>query len=71
MSEPQIVTIRGFIETTAEIIREMHRTSHPVFITSHGRFTAMLIPLKDGEVEKRVLAEMAREIADRTAGEEP
>ena len=41
---------------------EIEETGKPAFITRHGRFVAIIKPLPPGQVESRVLAEMAREI---------
>ena len=48
---------------------EVEKTGKPAFITRHGRFVAMITPLAAGQVESRVLAEMAREIANRAQDE--
>jgi antitoxin (DNA-binding transcriptional repressor) of toxin-antitoxin stability system len=44
---------------------EIETTGKTAFITRHGRFIAIITPLAPGQVESRVLAEMAREIGKR------
>lgn len=64
-----VYTMRDLNQRTAIIIREIEKTCKPALITRHGRFIAMITPLAHGLVESRVLAEMAREIADRDKDE--
>ena len=64
-----VYTMRDLNQQTASIMREIEKTGKPAFITRHGQFVAMITPLAPGQVESRVLAEMAREIADRTQDE--
>ena len=60
--EPLVYTMRDLNQQTARIMSEIENSGKPAFITSHGRFVAMITPLTPGQVESRVLAEMAREI---------
>ena len=60
-SAPLLYTMRDLNQRTAAIIAEIEATGRPAFITRHGRFIAQITPL-NGEVETRVLTEMAREI---------
>jgi len=64
-----VFTMRDLNQRTARIMSEVERTGKPAFITRHGRFVAMITPLAAGQVESRVLAEMAREIVTRAQGE--
>ena len=59
--EPLIYTMRDLNQQTARIMAEIEKSGRPAFITRHGRFVAIITPLA-GEVESRVLAEMAREL---------
>jgi prevent-host-death family protein len=62
-----VYTMRDLNQRTASIIGEVEKTGKPAFITKHGRFVAKITPLAPGHVESRVLAEMAREIAENRA----
>ncbi len=62
MTEPLIFTMRDLNQHTARVMAGIEQSGKPALITRHGRFIAMITPLS-GEVESRVLAEMAREIA--------
>jgi antitoxin (DNA-binding transcriptional repressor) of toxin-antitoxin stability system len=66
--DPLVYTMRDLNQEPARIISEIETAGKPGFITRHGRFVAMITPLAAGQVESRVLAEMAREIGERTAG---
>jgi prevent-host-death family protein len=63
-----VYTMRDLNQQTARIMNEIEKTGQPAFITKHGRFVAIITPLAPGQVESRVLAEMAREIASRSRG---
>lgn len=63
--EALVYTMRDLNQQTARIMSEIEKTGKPAFITRHGRFVAMITPLAAGQVESRVLAEMAREIVKR------
>jgi antitoxin (DNA-binding transcriptional repressor) of toxin-antitoxin stability system len=64
--EPVLVfSMRDLNQQTARIMSEIERTGKTAFITKHGRFVATITPLEPGQIESRVLAEMAREIAKR------
>jgi prevent-host-death family protein len=58
-----VYSMRDLNQQTARIMSEVEKTGKPAFITKHGRFVAVIRPLAHGQVESRVLAEMAREIA--------
>jgi prevent-host-death family protein len=60
-----VYTMRDLNQHTASVMREIEKTGKPAFITKHGRFVAIISPLESGQVESRVLAEMAREIGKR------
>lgn len=62
VDEAQVYTMRELNQRTAEVIREIGEHKAPAFITKHGRFVAMITPLQPGQVESRVLAEMARQL---------
>jgi prevent-host-death family protein len=62
-----VYTMRDLNQRTAVIMSQVEKTGKPAFITRHGRFVAMITPLAPGQVESRVLAEMAREIGEPRA----
>ena len=64
-----VYTMRDLNQQTAPSW-PIEKTGNPAFITRHGRFVAIITPLAPGKVESRVLAEMARELANR-ADDEP
>jgi prevent-host-death family protein len=64
-----VYTMRDLNQQTASIMSQVEKTGKPAFITRHGRFVAMITPLAPGQVESRVLAEMAREIASKAEDE--
>ena len=65
-NEALVYTMRDLNQQTAQVMAEVERTGKPAFITRHGCFVAIIKPLEPGEVESRVLAEMAREIGKQT-----
>jgi len=70
--EALVFTMRELNQQTASMMQEMERTGQPAIITNHGRFIATITLLAPGQVESRVLPEMARQAAKRPpAGTEP
>ena len=63
-----VYTMRDLNQQTARIMTEIEKTGKPAFITRHGRFVAVVTPLAPGQVESRVLAEIAREIGKQGKG---
>jgi antitoxin (DNA-binding transcriptional repressor) of toxin-antitoxin stability system len=64
--------MRELNQQTARMMKEMERTGQPAIITNHGRFIATVSLLRPGQVESRVLPEIARRAAGRpVAGAEP
>jgi antitoxin (DNA-binding transcriptional repressor) of toxin-antitoxin stability system len=63
--EALVYTMRDLNQQTARVMSEIEKTGKPAFITRHGRFVAIITPVVPGQVESRVLAEMAREIGKR------
>ena len=58
-----VFTMRQLNQQTAQIMSEIEKTGKPAFITKHGQFIAIIRPLSSKQVQSRVLAEMARQIA--------
>jgi antitoxin (DNA-binding transcriptional repressor) of toxin-antitoxin stability system len=63
-----VFTMRDLNQQTARIMSEIEKRRLPAFITKHGRFVAVIQPLKPGEIESRVVSEMAREVGKRSQG---
>jgi antitoxin (DNA-binding transcriptional repressor) of toxin-antitoxin stability system len=63
-----VFTMRELNQQTARIMGQIEKAGKPAFITRHGRFVALIMPLASGQVESRVLAEMTRELARRDQG---
>jgi antitoxin (DNA-binding transcriptional repressor) of toxin-antitoxin stability system len=63
-----VFTMRELNQQTARIMGQIEKAGKPAFITRHGRFVALIMPLASGQVESRVLAEMTRELASRDQG---
>jgi antitoxin (DNA-binding transcriptional repressor) of toxin-antitoxin stability system len=59
--KPEVYTIRQLGQQTAFIIEQIEKNG-PALITRNGHFVVMISPLR-GDVEARVLSEMAREIS--------
>ena len=59
-TETAVYTLSDLTQDAARIMDEIEQSGKPAFITRHGRFVAVITPLKPGEVESRVLGEMAR-----------
>jgi antitoxin (DNA-binding transcriptional repressor) of toxin-antitoxin stability system len=64
--KPEVYTIRQLGQQTAFIIDQIEKNG-PALITRNGHFVVMISPL-GGDVEARVLSEMAREIGQRGPG---
>lgn len=60
--KPLVYTMRELNQQTARIMNEIEKHARPGFITRHGRFVAMIVPLQPGQIESRMLDQMAREI---------
>ena len=58
--KPDVYTVRQLGQQTAFVMDQIEKNG-PALITRHGHFVAMITPLR-GDVESRVLSEMAREI---------
>jgi hypothetical protein len=60
--EVLVYTLSDLRQQTARVISEIENSGMPAFITRNGRFVAVIRSLTPGQVESRVLAELAREI---------
>lgn len=64
--EPEVYSIRQLGQQTAFIIEQVGKNG-PALITRNGHFVVMISPLR-GDVESRVLSEMAREFGRQEPG---
>ena len=60
-----VYTMRDLSQQAASIFSKIERTGKPAFVTSHGRFVAVIRPLSPGQAESQILAAVAREVAKR------
>jgi len=58
-----VYTMRDLNQNTSRVMNEIREAGKPAFITSYGRFIAVITPLEPGQVEQQALAAMAREMA--------
>ena len=61
-----VYTMRDLNQNTARVMTEIRAAGKPAFITSYGRFIAVITPLEPGQVEQQALAAIAREMASST-----
>ena len=66
--EALVITMRDLNQQTARVIEEIEKAGKPAVITRHGKFMAIIRPLAPGQVESRVLPEMARQVSNRDQG---
>jgi antitoxin (DNA-binding transcriptional repressor) of toxin-antitoxin stability system len=64
--KPEVYTVRQLGQQTAFVIEQIDKNG-PALITRNGHFVATIRPLR-GDVESRVLSEMAREIGRQGPG---
>ncbi len=57
-----VYTMRDLNQNTARVITEIRAAGKPAFITSYGRFIAIITPLEPGQVEQQTLTAIARSI---------
>ena len=60
-----VFTMRDLNQQTARILKEIEQAGKPAIITRRGRFIATITPIAPGQVESRVMPEMARQFAKR------
>lgn len=63
--KPEVYTMRQLNQQTAFVMDQVEKNG-PALITRRSHFVAMISPLR-GDVESRVLSEMAREIGKGSA----
>ncbi len=59
-----VYTMRDLNQNTARVITEIRETGKPAFITSYGRFIAIITPLEPGQVEQQALTAIAHGLRD-------
>ncbi|MEU4442484.1 type II toxin-antitoxin system prevent-host-death family antitoxin [Actinosynnema sp. NPDC050801] len=64
-------TMRELNQSTAQVLEEINDSHQPAVITKHGRFIALITPLRDVEIEELVLTHgTIGEVLDERAVEE-
>jgi len=63
-----VVTAEDLLQQAPRVMSMIERLERPVFLTRRGRFVAVIQPLRPGEIESRVLGEMARDIGKQPQG---
>jgi hypothetical protein len=63
-----VFTAEELPQQAPRIMSMIERLARPVYLTRRGRFVAVIQPLRPGEIESRVLGEMAREIGKQPQG---
>ena len=66
--EVLVYSMRELSRQTARVMDKVEETGKPAFITRDGRFIATITPIAPGQVESRVMPEMARRFAERDQG---
>ena len=61
-----VYRMRDLNQNTARVMHEIREAGKPAFITSYGRFIAVIQPLDPGQVEQQALAAIARQVEART-----
>jgi len=56
----KVFTLRALSQDTAGIMREIHESGEPAFITHRGPFVALIVPLPAG-IESQLLASYLEE----------
>ena len=59
-----VYTMRDLNQNTARVMNEIREAGKPAFITSYGRFIAVIQPLEPGQVEQQALAAIAHGLRD-------
>lgn len=57
-----VYTMRELNQNTARVMTEIREAGKPAFITSYGKFVAVITPLEPGQVEQQALAAIARSV---------
>lgn len=56
LGEAKIYTMRELNQNTAQVIDEVNRSGQPAAVTKHGRFVALITPLRGTQIESLVLS---------------
>jgi prevent-host-death family protein len=57
LDDPKIYTMRELNQHTARVMDEINDNFRPAAITKHGRFVALIMPLRDAQIETTLLAD--------------
>jgi prevent-host-death family protein len=69
LDEAKIYTMSELNQRTAQVIEEINDSGRPALITKHGRFMALITPLRDATIESLVLSQgpLAEEMIQRAS----
>ena len=67
LAELKIYTMAELNQNTAHVLNEINDAGRPAAVTKHGRFVALITPLRDAKIESVVLSQgpLANEIEAR------
>jgi prevent-host-death family protein len=73
LDETKTYTMRELNQRTAQVLDEINDSRAPAAITKHGRFVALITPLRDFEIEAMVLTHgrLADELNERATAPTP
>ncbi|GAA3861022.1 hypothetical protein GCM10022243_29040 [Saccharothrix violaceirubra] len=70
LAKVKTYTMRELNQNTARVLEEVNDSCRPAAVTKHGRFIALITPLRDLEIEQLVLSRGALgDELDRRAGD--
>jgi prevent-host-death family protein len=72
LADVKTYTMRELNQNTAHVIDEINDSCQPAVITKHGRFIALITPMRDVAIEELVLSHgpLADEISRRASDDE-
>lgn len=59
--KPLVYTMRELNQQTSRVLDEIKKYERPGFITKHGRFEFVIVPLKAGEIESQMAQQIAKQ----------
>jgi prevent-host-death family protein len=73
LADVRTYTMRELNQHTARVLEEINDSHRPAVITRHGRFIALITPLRDSAIEELVLShgDLNRELYQRATDSDP
>jgi prevent-host-death family protein len=56
LADVKTYTMRELNQNTAQVIDEINDSGRPAMVTKHGRFIALITPMRDAAIEEMVLS---------------